>query len=85
MHKTDRSQGHPHLEDNLSFCDGQTASLDSIYAQCEYHQFLDDHLPKNLTEELLEILQPISIPHNTDPIIAALLAAINQTNALILQ
>ena len=31
-HKTGGSQENPHLEDNLSFCDGRTASLDLVDA-----------------------------------------------------
>ena len=83
--KTDGSQEHPHLEDNLGFHDGQTASSDSTDARQGDDQLLDMGHSKNPIEELPEIMQPVHIPLNADPAIAALLAAINQTNALILQ
>ena len=82
--KTDGSQEHPHLEDNLGFRDGQTASPDSAEARCGDDQLLDEGRSKNPAEELPEILQPVHIPLNADSAMAALLAALNQTNALIL-
>ena len=75
--KTDRSQEHPHLEDNLGFRDRQTASLDSTNARCSDDQFLDKGHSKNPTEELPEVMQPVLVPLNADPAVAALLAVIN--------
>ena len=73
------------LEDDINVRDGQTVSPYSVVAECKNLQFLDKQRPKNLSEELSEILQPAPIPQNADPGMVALLAALNQTNALILQ
>ena len=85
VQKIDGGQGHPHLEDNFDLRDSQTASSNSVGAQRDEQQFCDGQHPKIPDEELLEILQSVHIPRSTVSAIAALRAAINQTNALILQ
>ena len=84
VHKTDGGQGHPHLEDNFDLRDGRTAYPDSISAHRDEQHFLEGQHPKIPVEELPEILQQVPIPQSTDPAITTLLAAINQTNTLIL-
>ena len=85
VHNIDGSQERPHLEDDFNVRDGHTASLDSIDAQGDDHHILDEQRLKNPTKELPEILQPILIPLNADPTNTILIAAFNQTNALIQQ
>ena len=83
--KTNRSQGHPHLKDNFGARDRHTASPDSINADHDNNPFLDEQFHKNPIKNHIEILQPVPVSQNADPVIAALIAAFNQTNSLILQ
>ena len=85
VRKTDGGQEHPRLEDILGPRDRKIASPDSTDARRGDNQLLDKGRSKNPAEELPEILQPVLIPVNVDPAMEALLAALNQTNALILQ
>ena len=77
VHKTDGGQQHPRLEDLLGPRDGKTASPDSADARRSDNKILDGGRSKNPAEELQEILQPVPIPINTNPAMAALLAALN--------
>ena len=83
--KTGGNEEPPHLEDIPNNRDGRTASLDSIDADHNDIQFLENQKSKKSIEEPPTILQPVPIPPNNDPAMAALLASLNQTNALILQ
>ena len=55
------------------------------YNKCDNLHFLEDKRSKNPNEELPEVLQSIPIPPNADLAMEALLAALNQTNTLIMQ
>ena len=79
--KADGNGAPPHLEDDvLVQRDGMTASPSPEPAA----HMVEDRVQKVLGK-LPEDPQTVSIPTSTDPSMALLIEALNQTNALILQ
>ena len=84
VRKTDDDVEMPLLEDIPLKRQSCIMSPSSNDAEDDDLQFFETFKSKKV-QETPSFFQPVSVPTNADPAMATLLAALNQTNALILQ